>query len=1395
MATLGPSASCGIISLTATDGSTARQLTALTHPTDWPHEALDCGPGIARDAIENISRTATGPTRTVTGFINGLSVNRDSISAGGGLNGFPVEYADDIPVFQNRRGVGSNITGLAIRKPFENLFYSADDITAAGWTFANCSASVDNAKTPFFEGGTIWAVEKSGTTGFATITHVETDYELEPNTDYVIGVPFLLESTAKHFYIKPNASGSGFTHVHNASFDLSTLVVYDRVFSVIGTNAPGALAIEDCAQARIEQLNSTHALAWIKFNSYNNTIPTIVIGWDAEDILEEGIMYIGSPFLEKGATPSLHHLPGSVNYRPMPAPLTSARWNALAGSTTIGAFGSGINRCSTTDFTGPNCQIVDVSVTTNTGGGYGGVGDSYTLTDTSGSGFGFVQYSQVVNLSGATDKVYGVVAFRAGPDTNESMFRTQIYTGGTLIPRIYIGHFDTWSRVSRFDQDQSAVQTEVVQTPDPDVFMCVAELTNINNGDNLRWTLYPAYDGVADTGSLEVLFFGLIAEGSDSRWTFSEVEDFAAEDVIEDFTDQNTRAGTIAVDYDTIDMGISLTDSWEADTEYSASDDVALNEKAYQCEYDHTSDATFPSTPWATATAYAVGVDVVQDEHIYRCLRAHTSTSFGSQIADDTSYAVGNTALIGVSQYYCMRNYTTISTPSTWATATSYSLGDIVRNGSTDYYCMNNHTSGTFNTDLAAGEWATLDPTTEWETGEQYYEGFERTFDGKIYYCLVDHVAGTFATDLAASKWVLEWELQFQRLWTFAYEITNSPSHYLFSLNDGTANNRVEMYLRKVSGAVMAYGQIIGSTGTTVSLSGEAPSDGAGRWWIAWNASGAVMGKDGTTIDEYDGTVSPPSSPTELHLGKDRNLENPVNADLMRYFWSPVKRTASFIAGIGREGLTEAELAALDAETQAAAETLKARVRTGIVQMGASDVGVITSTGQSFARSSFGAIPVYTTYEWLQTKEAWRAACFMHGASVRDAANDANFDPITNGGTGNDTLQPMVATIDAGNTVRTNAYVQANGFPSTSFVGESPIVSSCYEFAALLMESFGQSSPLFRLVGGAVGSATDGSIAAISDTSGNAWLQYADWHQQTYTKIGTQWGVSASNIKFLGADINHGESGYRAKNWKVDYRDGGTDNTGIGISGWLDNLDQIAVDIYGQDPDTEKPLHVVAIPSLNWQEDGNAICAAWRQMEAERENVLIAFATYAGQNSGVEGAEHHAAWGAVTDGPHKARGRHYVQVQGRNWFNPRIYNAWQHGNKVYLGVLAMQYPMQRLPVSGYMTPAIEDIPDGGFVLWDGTKRVNIDSVAVDPDRPSIIEITLKEWPTRALKLGYAQKTGSDGRGEWFDSSPDFNRWEYRFESYDYPDRNVGDTYDYVRGASPLLPDFFDCEMI
>ena len=48
-----------------------------------------------------------------------------------------------------------------------------------------------------------------------------------------------------------------------------------------------------------------------------------------------------------------------------------------------------------------------------------------------------------------------------------------------------------------------------------------------------------------------------------------------------------------------------------------------------------------------------------------------------------------------------------------WATSTSYAVGDIVQENSTLYKCLVAHTSGTFATDLAAGDWQNTTATFE----------------------------------------------------------------------------------------------------------------------------------------------------------------------------------------------------------------------------------------------------------------------------------------------------------------------------------------------------------------------------------------------------------------------------------------------------------------------------------------------------------------------------------------------------------------------------------------------------------------------------------------------------------------------------------------------------------
>lgn len=143
---------------------------------------------------------------------------------------------------------------------------------------------------------------------------------------------------------------------------------------------------------------------------------------------------------------------------------------------------------------------------------------------------------------------------------------------------------------------------------------------------------------------------------------------------------------------------------------------------------------------------------------------------------------------------------------SAWVTSTGYVVGNYVTQGGLMYYCTTAHTSGTFATDLSAGNWVAqtaYEIPTPWSKDEIWDVQFAQSFDvmylvhpsyaprkltrtghdawtlttptftwadtwvtgtsygigtyvmnsGTMYYCEVTHTAGTFSTDLSAGKW------------------------------------------------------------------------------------------------------------------------------------------------------------------------------------------------------------------------------------------------------------------------------------------------------------------------------------------------------------------------------------------------------------------------------------------------------------------------------------------------------------------------------------------------------------------------------------------------------------------------------------------------------------------
>jgi hypothetical protein len=84
-----------------------------------------------------------------------------------------------------------------------------------------------------------------------------------------------------------------------------------------------------------------------------------------------------------------------------------------------------------------------------------------------------------------------------------------------------------------------------------------------------------------------------------------------------------------------------------------------------------------------------------------------------------------------------------------WVTVHAYVRGDIVMNTNADYICLVPHTSGTWEIDLATGNWKMTH--LQWTTGTQYIINDLVYYDERVYRCTDDHVSTVF--DPADSYW------------------------------------------------------------------------------------------------------------------------------------------------------------------------------------------------------------------------------------------------------------------------------------------------------------------------------------------------------------------------------------------------------------------------------------------------------------------------------------------------------------------------------------------------------------------------------------------------------------------------------------------------------------------
>jgi hypothetical protein len=650
---------------------------------------------------------------------------------------------------------------------------------------------------------------------------------------------------------------------------------------------------------------------------------------------------------------------------------------------------------------------------------------------------------------------------------------------------------------------------------------------------------------------------------------------------------------------------------------------------------------------------------------------------------------------------------------------------------------------------------------------------------------------------------------------TFAYdcdEIALPDSNgdhdaYIMSLSDETADHRIELYIRNTDGTPELVG-LWHEDGEETELVGELPDLHGGRYAIAWDDSSAAIIKDATVIASQAEAPVTVLGITKLRNGSNYAALKQPNTAFLRRFTRHRAMPEHEIYAAGRYGytassvveiFTAAEKARFSQEVMAERTRRLARTRSGLVDINEPGLYIRLGVGQSFRRGAYGNTPPLTTADWLAGKP-W-ADSLMWGGSVRDAVIDTNFDPIltyvnANGSTGAyaDAPRQLEATCDNGTQILTPARMAALGQPNvwgSGYAGEIPDVAAIHEFKRLWLESQGVTSDAaVRWIVGSVGSSTDSTLAEISDPTLNPWQQ-----QESYLNTVKTWALANgySRVCLGSTGVSHGEAAYSSLVSKQDYINGGTTQTYDGAAAWLDALNDYNSSLFGV---SGNPLHVVSIPSMHWAKDGLQISRAWRELARTRDDVAISGSSHIGQNSGSPGSEHHVAWGALVTGLHDARKKASIMIDGEEFLDTEIYKVWQKGDELIVGIVAQTYPLQSLPVGGYFNVQPENIENMGF----STDRNGIDialreAVIEDQtDYPGLIRIKMSEWPGKPVWLSVGDETHAQGRNNVFDSSPDFDFWDYRHLAYDFANRELAGV-TVAPGACGLLNDRIKATMV
>lgn len=462
------------------------------------------------------SRAGVGPLVTSEGFFS-------SVAAG----------VKSHPFYDPSTGKNA---GIHLCQPLSNLFWAGGDVGASVWGRTNCSVSVSSLTSPFLDNSPVWTHTGTSTTAFSTLAlNMNGQSVLDVASWYTAIVAIHQSSTAERIQLKPTLNGgAGADIAGNVTFDLKNCSVMDSL-----SNSEGFI-----------QRMGEWIFCAVSVLSVDHVGIQVAVSWDLADVAFTRTIHTPEFIVHKSRGLELSRLP--IKYQKRTQKLTSAKWNALTGSPTIGTF-TATNKITNLAFSGAGWVNTSVAAPVAIAGAAVDGTAAYVLDDTDAGASGNYRYTTSTGAIGVSDYLYTgmFVYMRAESTTDQFSITPNILPVTTVGGRFSVfteamkGYLAATTGGSGYVADVAEVEGI------PNVYLVVIRCLNngVAGNTQLRSFIYPQYNNATGQGNLVASHPFMIPSASATLWDFT-TEEQPADVMYETIGSSpwSPLSGTMAVD-------------------------------------------------------------------------------------------------------------------------------------------------------------------------------------------------------------------------------------------------------------------------------------------------------------------------------------------------------------------------------------------------------------------------------------------------------------------------------------------------------------------------------------------------------------------------------------------------------------------------------------------------------------------------------------------------------------------------------------------------------------------------------------------------------------------------------------------------------------------------------